>query len=121
MSAAETGNGLLLARVGPIQLAFDIASVGGVDLDTDAPTVDAYEALDVPAESGESRRLRFQGRGTFDLCVGSGIQVVHVDDDALLPLPTFLAGLATTVGLVGMVRVDDGFALVMNPSALEPA
>lgn len=123
MSASESGDRLLVAPVGPVRLAFDIASVFGVDEPDIVPTTDAFDALGLrPAvELAERRRLRFRGRVPFDLRVADGIRVVTVSPDALSPLPLFLAGMVQRIGLVGVVELEGELALVLNPTALEPA
>lgn len=119
MYGPERRSEILLARVGSVRLALPLDSVVGVDLEGSVSEVDGFAAFGGGAGS-ERRRVRVRGAaGHFDLVVGTGVIVRRVDTEAVLPLPFFLQGMAST-GLAGVVRVDDGLALYVDPVALGP-
>lgn len=120
MYADETGSELLMIEIGPHRVAFQAGSVAGVDLADPAPSADLYQALGVDRAGVRERRVRVQGFGVFDLVVGPRARVVRVPDQDLQPLPSFLSGLQQTLGLVGLVPFAGTFALILDPSALEP-
>ena len=121
MYGDDTGGEILLAPIGLLRVAVPASAVIGVDLDGEIASTDLFAHLDVERGDTPLRTVRVRGRREFDLHVGPGVRVLRLPDDALQALPAFLSGLQQQLGVVGLAAYEGGFALFVDPSALEPA
>ncbi len=118
--SASSSLDLVLMSIGQLVAAIQGDRVSALDAPDSVPTVDLFQVLAQPPPSGARRRVRVAAEPPWDLLVGAHVRVERKESTDFQPVPTYLEVILNTVGVTGLVTVEQGFALLIDADVLAP-
>lgn len=116
---------LLRCQAGPYPLLLDVRALVSVDRPADRPLETGLRLIDLRAllgaPTGPGQSLVFvlrAGEDPVEVMVDPGVELLHLDPHALHPWPWPLEGLPALRGLSGLVELEDGLVLLVDPHRL---
>ena len=116
---------VVLFEVGEHLVAVDASDLRGFEYATEDDAGRAVPVIELPAElaselpADASKRLRVQQDGReYDIRVASRVRIETVTLGQLHRLPDFLAGLRSAVGVLGLVEIEDRFAILLDARSI---